>query len=173
MKNQFTALLTLVASTSLLAGCSDRAKKDSDPIVSSTAASHPAPSAAAAAPGTPAPEPSVPAAPATVTLADPFANIAIALDETTRDTTARLSSLQDNMNKAIDGQIAAWKAAGATSTTMADEKLALARADFTQKLRNLSLQGEETWKNAKGAAQISLQNLRRVYTDYMSVPAKN
>jgi len=107
-----------------------------------------------------------------VTIADPFANMAIALDETTRETTARLSSLQESMNKVMDQQIDAWKAAGGKSPIMADEKLALAREDFTQKLRNLSLQGEETWKNAKGAAQVSLQNLRKVYAEYLATPGQ-
>ena len=155
MKYQLPALLLLGATTTLLsfAGCSDDAKKGTDPVAVATA---PNPGDAAA----PTPSAAVPA--------DPFAEISAALAASTRDTTATLATPQTNLNLALDTQIAAWKATGATSTPMNEEKLTLARTDFAQKLKALPLADAATWDNAKGEATTSLQNLRRVYGEYLA-----
>jgi len=155
MKYQLPALLLLGATTTLLsfAGCSDDAQKAPDPAAVATAPNPGDTAAPAAAPAVPA---------------DPFAEITAALAATTRDTTAALATPQTNLNQALDSQIAAWKATGATSTPMNEEKLTLARTDFAQKLKALPLADAATWDNAKGEANTSLQNLRRIYGEYLA-----
>lgn len=99
---------------------------------------------------------------------DPFVPMAEALDSTTRDQTASLAGTQAALNREIDAQIATWKSQGNTSRPVLEEKLALARTDFTQKMAALSWADEITWRNTKGTARASLQNLRRVFAEYLT-----
>jgi hypothetical protein len=171
MKNYFTSLLSITAMSCLVAtaaSCSDR-RKDPDPTVKSAEA-NPAPESALPPTGLAALPVVTPAAPVP---ADLFAKASATLDNTKRDQASILTSLPDKLNRTIDANIAAWKAKGGVSTEMSESKLELARTDFNQKIRTLTLADDETWKNARGDAQSSLENLRRAYGELMAGKIRN
>jgi hypothetical protein len=174
MKQNLMSFVRLFTVTVLFAaaGCSDRSRKESDPVAGPAGATRADASGVTAAPALLPSEPTGPVI-ATAVSPDPFADITFALDSSTRDTTASLSTPQEAMDRAIDAHIAAGKANGATSTSVDDGKLTLARTDFAQKLRTLTLASEDTWQNAKREAQSSLQNLRRVLGEYLTGRARN
>lgn len=155
MKNHLPALLILGTTSSLLvcASCSDRSPKEPAPVALATQPTITDPART-----------SQPAAGS----ADPWTEITAALGQATRDNTADLTVPQANMDRAIDAQISAWKASGATSVPTAEEQLSLARTDFSQKVKALSLADATTWDSAKGEALSSLQKLRRVFADYLA-----
>ena len=158
--NKNLLLIPAMALTSLIAtaGCSGQAKD-------------PAPTVTAASPAqAPAAEPVAVAAPAP---ADPFAEISAVLTKTTKDQTAALAAPQQNLERALNARIEAWKATGATSTSKAEENLALARTDFAQKISALSTADDATWKNAKGEAMASLESLEHAFQEYLAGPVKN
>jgi hypothetical protein len=185
MKTHLT-LLSLFATTSLIAtaGCSDHGK-DADPVVHSTGTAPapvdtvaPAAPAAPAAPVAIAPGPAPAPEPVAVTVAapatpGPFVEMSAALDKSTLAQTAALAGPQQNMDRAINARIEIWKASGATSTTKAEEGLALARTDFAQKLSALSAADDTTWQNAKSEALNSLESLQKAYRELLAGPVKN
>ena len=175
MKTYFTSLLGIVAMSCIVgtaASCSDRQKPD--PTIKSVEA-NPAPASnlvpeRALPPTTVA---AVPVASAAVSPAsDPFADVSSLLERTARDQASTLTSVPETVSRNIDSNVAAWKARGGTSTNMSESKLELARTDFTQKVRTLTLADIQTWKNAKADAQSSLENLRRAYDELMAGPDK-
>jgi len=105
--------------------------------------------------------------------ADPFAEISAILTKTTKDQTAALAMPQQNLERALNSRIDAWKATGATSTSKAEAGLALARTDFAQKIRALSTADDATWKNAKIEAMASLESLEHAFQEYLAGPVKN
>lgn len=164
MKKHLFSLFSLVATLPLLfssASCSDR-RRDVDPVVKS-AEVNPAPIA------NPTPAPASSAAAnttlpvATPVMADVFTNVSTTLENIPRSQASSLTALTDKLNQNIDASLEAWKAGGGNSTTMTESKLSLARTDFTQKVRTLSLAGEDTWKNAKLEAVASLESVRVAY----------
>ena len=173
MKTYFTSLLGITAMTCLVAtaaSCSDR-QKEPEPTVKSVEVT-PAPAV------NPVPERALPptgivatpvaTAALTPVTTDFFAATSSALDRATRNSASSLTSLPDDVNRGIDAAIANWKAKGGNSSTMGESKLELARTDFNQKIRTLSLADEETWKNAKTTAQSSLENLRQAYDELLA-----
>ncbi len=112
------------------------------------------------------------AAPATPP-ADPFAEISAVLIKTTKDQTAALALPHQNLERALNARIDAWKSTGATSTSKAEANLALARTDFAQKISALSTADDATWKNAKGEAMASLESLQQAFQEYLKGPVKN
>lgn len=172
MKNYFTSLLSITAMTCLIAttaSCSDR-PKEPDPLVKSVEVS-PAPAAK------PTPTPNVPNDPVKVVpvasalpppTAGIFNEVSHTLQDVTRDQATLLTSLPENLSRSIDTSLATWKASGGKSTNMSESKLSLARTDFAQKVRTLSLAGEDTWESAKTDAQSSLEHLREAYEDLLS-----
>ncbi len=98
-----------------------------------------------------------------------FDEASAALDRVTRDSVASLNAVPENLSKAIDANISSWKSHGGVSTNTGENKLELARTDFAQKVRTLTLTDDETWKTAKSAAQASLENLRRAYEELIAV----
>ncbi len=162
MKNFAFSFFTLFATTSLListASCSDR-RRDVDPIVKSAEAT-PAPAASQAPAPAPVASAALPAA--TPVMADVFTSVSNTLENIPRSQASSLSALADKLNQNIDASLEAWKAGGGNSTTMTESKLSLARTDFAQKVRALSLAGEDTWKNAKLEAVSSLESVRVAY----------
>ena len=159
MKNQNLILLAVVSITSLFsvtAGCSER-QPTPDPVAKS-AAINPAPLEATVPSRT-----AVAGGVVTTTVAtgadatpDLFATTAATLEKSTREQVAELTALPDQVSRMIDSTIASWKAKGGNSNSMSESKLELARTDFTQKVRTLTLAGEDTWTSAKTDAQSSL-----------------
>jgi len=163
MKKNIYSLFSLVATTALLftsASCSER-RKSIDPVVKSSAADAPVESAAPAPALSAAANSTLPAA--TPVMAEVFASVSSTLDGLPRSQASSLTALSDKLNHSIDASLEAWKAGGGNSTTMTESKLSLARTDFTQKVRALSLAGEDTWKNAKLEAASSLESVRVAY----------
>ena len=176
MKTYFTSLLGIIAMSCIVgtaASCSDR-QKEPDPTVKSVEA-NPAP-AANLVPERALPPTTVAAIPVASAAAspagDPFVDASSALDRATRDQASTLTSVPESVSRNIDSNVTAWKARGGVSTNMSENKLELARTDFAQKVRTLTLADAETWKNAKIAAQSSLENLRNVYEELMAGPDK-
>ena len=174
MKTYFTSLLGIVAMSCLVAtaaSCSDH-QKEPAPAIKSVEA-NPAP-ASNLVPERALPPTTTVASPVsannTVTTAptDIFSATSSALDGVTRDQVASLTALPDTLNRSLDAAISSWKAKGGNSTNIDESKLELARTDFTQKVRTLSLADEETWKSAKADARSSLENLRQVYGELLS-----
>lgn len=99
-----------------------------------------------------------------------FDEASAAIDRVTRSSVADLNSVPENLGKAIDANIASWKSHGGVSTNTNENKLELAKTDFAQKVRTLTLSDTETWKTAKSAAQASLDDLRRAYEELIAVP---
>jgi len=172
MKKYFFSTFGLLVTTTLIvttAGCSER-RREADPIVKSSEVNPPPVAATAPARALP------PATLETVPLAtasapgttDLFSEISASINNAARDSASQLSALPDNLSRTIDAHIAAWKATGGTSTNMTDSKLALARTDFTQKVRTLILSGDDTWESAKTDALSSLENLRKAYSDLLA-----
>ena len=176
MKTYFTSLLGIIAMSCIVgtaASCSDR-QKEPDPTVKSVEV-NPAPASnlvpERALP--PAALASIPVASTAVAPAnDPFSDASSLLDRATRDQVSTLTPVPETVNRNIDSNLAAWKARGGASTNMSESKLELARTDFTQKVRTLTLADAETWKNAKVDALASLENLRRAYDELMAGPDK-
>ena len=99
---------------------------------------------------------------------DLFAAASAALDHATRAQASSLTAAADNLSREMDSGISNWKAQGGTTTATEESKLDLARTDFTQKIRTLTLADDDTWRNAKEAAQSSLENLRQAYDGLMA-----
>jgi len=99
-----------------------------------------------------------------------FDEASTALERVTRDSVADINSVPDNLNRSIDANITNWKSHGGVSTSATENKLDLARTDFTQKVRTLTLADPETWRTAKTAALASLEELRRAYEELIAVP---
>jgi hypothetical protein len=160
MKNHPSSLFTLflAASLSAVTGCS---KEAAPPAVDRTQA----------APVVPMPPPSEPPA-VTVTVSDPCAEMKAALASATLDQHTGLADVQQRMDREIDAQVAARKAAGADVSQAADEKLDTACEDFAEKVRMLSVARAETWDSAKHDAELSLQNVSDAFRQVMNSPPR-
>lgn len=173
MKNHPSFWFSLTALSCLIitaASCSDR-RKGPDPQVQrrdaptapAVAANHPTEHA-----GLTAGNRVIPLASTTDDTLDVFASAAATLESVNREQAAVLTPIPDQVNRAINARIAAWKASGGNSTALSESKLELARTDFTQKIQTLSLASAETWKTAKSETLSSLESLRRAYQSVIS-----
>lgn len=161
MRNQPSSLfvLFLAASLSAVTGCSKEAAPTSG-------------ARSQAAPVVPMPPPATEPPAAAVTVSDPCAEMKAALASATFEQHTGLADVQQRMDREIDAQVAAKKAAGADVSQAADEKLDTACEDFAEKVRMLSVAPAETWDNAKHNAEASLQNVSDAFTQVMNSPPR-
>jgi len=175
MKTYFSSLLGITALSCVIAtgaSCSDR-HRNPDPTLKSVEISpgpamNPTPERTLPPPQL-APIPVAAAVDASVN-SSAFDEAAAAIERVSRDSVSDLNSVPDNLSRSIDANITNWKSHGGVSTNATENKLELARTDFAQKIRTLTLADEETWKTAKSAAQASLDKLRRAYEELIAVP---
>ncbi len=160
MRNHPSSLFTLflAASLSAVTGCS---KEAAPPSANRTQAG----------PVVPMAQPSEPPTVA-VTVSDPCAEMKSALSSATFEQHTGLADVQQRMDREIDAQVAARKAAGADVSQAADEKLDTACEDFAEKLRMLSVARAETWDSAKHDAELSLQNVSDAFRQLMNSPPR-
>ena len=118
-----------------------------------------------------APTPSEPT-PAPFAAVDPFPEMTAALEAATPENREGLSAVQQRMDRVIDDQIAAWKAAGYNVSLAADEKLDTASEDFAEKLRLLTLASAEVWESSKHDTELAFRSLQSAYTAIMSNPTR-
>jgi hypothetical protein len=166
MKTYLTSLLGIVAMSCIVgtaASCSDHQKTQNPDGKSAEVNSVPTVTPERALPPT-----TVAVTPVATTPMDPFSDASNALTSASRDHTAALTPVPENVSRMIDSGLATWKAKGGVSTNKSESKLALARTDFTQKVNALTLADAATWKSAKADALASLENLRRAYNDLMT-----
>jgi hypothetical protein len=175
MKTYFSSLLGVTALSCVIAtgaSCSDR-HRSPDPTLKSVEIT-PSPNT------NPTPERTLPPSPIAIAPvaaaidaslnSSAFDEASAIIDRVTRASVADLNSVPENLSKAIDANISTWKARGGVSTNTGESKLELARTDFAQKVRTLTLADDETWKTAKSAAHASLEDLRRAYEALIAVP---
>lgn len=103
---------------------------------------------------------------------DPFPEMTAALAAATPENREGLSAVQQRMDRAIDDQITAWKAAGYKVSLAADEKLDTATEDFAEKLRLLTLASPEVWESSKHDTELSFRMVQTAYTAIMNNPAR-
>jgi len=176
MKNHPITLLTLTTAaifSAITAGCSER--KSADTTVAERSRVEPAPATAVTAASAPMPNATMPAPLQTGAVAptDIFAESSNVLRQTTRERVSELTVMPDLLNKNLDTALTAWKAAGGQSDAATENTLAMARTDFTQKVRTLTLAGDDTWTSAKTEAQTSLANLQRSWNSLIAGKPKN
>jgi len=175
MKTYFSSLLGITALSCVIAtgaSCSDR-RHNPDPTLK-TVEIRPGP-AMAVTPKRALPPSSVAVIPVSAVVdasvdTAAFDEASGALDHVTRNSVADLNSVPENLSRSIDANITNWKSRGGVSTNTSENRLELARVDFAQKVRTLSLADDETWKTAKSDAQASLEKLRRAYESLITVP---
>jgi len=175
MKTYFSSLLGVVAFSCVIgtgASCSDR-HRNPDPTLKSVEIT-PGP-ARNLVPERTLPPPQVGVIPVAAAVdvsinSSAFDEASAALDRVDRSTVSDLNSVPENLNRSIDANIASWKSRGGVAASTTENKLELARTDFAQKIRTLSLAEEETWRTAKSDAQASLEKLRRAYEELVAVP---
>jgi hypothetical protein len=154
----FLVTLLLALSFSAVTGCS---KEAAPPSVARNQV----------APAEPVPPPAAPPA-ITVTVSDPCAEMKSALASATFEQHTGLADVQARMDREIDTQVAAKKAAGADVSQAAGEKLDTACEDFAEKVRMLSVASAETWDSAKHNTELSLQNVSDAYNQVMNSPPR-
>jgi hypothetical protein len=157
MKNHRPILLPLLLAATLpAAGCA----KESTPAPASATRSEPAAPAAPEIAMTPA----VPA--------NPCAEMKQALEKATLEQHAGLSEILQRMDRELDTQVAAKKAAGADVSLALDKKLDTATDDFAEKLRMLTVATPETWESAKHDTGLALQNVSDAFAEVMNSPQR-
>jgi hypothetical protein len=110
--------------------------------------------------------------PAVSAVQDPIEEMSAALEAATPEKHEGLSDIQQRMDRHIDAQVVAWKAAGNNVSLADDEKLDTATEDFAEKLRLLTLSSPEVWETAKHNTELALQTVRAAYSGILAKPTR-